>query len=435
MQISEVLNKNKPYIVALNTRKAEVYKEYPITIEAYRFDSDALNNKCLFFTSKTYAKDFYNADNDYDDYLLCCKDKSNLYIWNKIKIEQLQNNKGFYAITESTEASCKSINKNKSNYINHDDTVLALNIKLITSILLFTLLCLVIIVHSDFSFKNILHSNANSDNQTAIAGAMAEANYYNTDKVDEVELNEKENIPATTSDKTKSNNDTATSDENLSKTIDNKIKEELITDDSYTYVSDTYNGKNVTYIKLDNDFYTPKLVASDNYSAVATLVKENGGTIGINASAWNKDGSLDMTYLNNSWLSDNNDAYVGDPLVFASGTLSAFGYDFTNKELIEQANPDWVCTGFNAVIYSTYSVNTDWNEEYNRSFIGQLSNGDYIIGVIEDATYSDMVNWARNIYGYDINILYNLDGGGSCGLFVDGTSVYSGRNIKTAIIF
>ena len=374
MLINKITNKNKPYIVALNIKNKDSYKEYSMTVKDYRFNSDAMNNKCMFFASKEYKKDFNNNTiGIYDKYLLCCKDKQNIYIWNNIRIEQLQNNKGFYAITENIEAERKEIKENISKIINNNyDNATVLSIKLITSMILFIFTCSLMVIHSDYSIKNALHKN--STNQSAVAGVMDTANYINIDN----------NIPATNLDdygdaKSDLTNDRDDTNINTAEIEDNKNN----TSEDYTYVSDTYNGKSITYITLDNDIYKPELVASDSYSSVATLVKNNGGTIGINASAWSEDGSLDMTYINGSWISDNNDSYVGDPLVFASGTLSAFGYDFTSKELIERANPDWVCTGFNAVIYSTYSTNTDWNEKYDRSFIGQLSNGDYIIGVIE----------------------------------------------------
>lgn len=203
----------------------------------------------------------------------------------------------------------------------------------------------------------------------------------------------------------------------------------------YTYVTDVYEGSNVSYLVIDKTLYSPQLIMADDYSSVQSLVQESNSDIGINASAWNEDGNLDYTYVNGTWVSNTNDAYVGDPLVYANGRLSPCGYNYITVEQIDKSNPTWVATGYNAVIYSKYNTNSDWEEKYNRSFIGQLSNGDYIIGVMENANYSNMIAWARGLWGYDINVLYNLDGGESCGLVVNNESVYEGREVKNAICF
>ncbi len=202
----------------------------------------------------------------------------------------------------------------------------------------------------------------------------------------------------------------------------------------YTYNQTTYGTSTITYVQTSA--LKPKLVATTGFDSVKELTKSVNGVIGINAGAWNNYGALDFTYTNGVWYSDNKNAYVGDPLVCtADGYLFAYGYNGASKEVLESFNPTWVVTGFNGVIYDTYYKNVDWNTKHNRSFIGQFADGSYVVGVGTAMTYQDMYDFAKSTWGDSLRLLYNLDGGGSTNLYVDGTMVASGRNVKNAICF
>ena len=189
---------------------------------------------------------------------------------------------------------------------------------------------------------------------------------------------------------------------------------------------------NVTYKLISSE---PHLVLADSYDSVENLVRNNGYSIGINASAWNNFGQIDMTYLDGEWISSDNDAYIADPLMYSNNELNALGYNFVGTDYIESIKPDFVLTGYNAVIWDTTKINTNWNTKHDRSFIGQFQDGSFIIGVMEDASYEDLITFAKKEFGDSIRILYNLDGGGSCGLYIDGTNVYAGRDVKSIIAF
>lgn len=214
-------------------------------------------------------------------------------------------------------------------------------------------------------------------------------------------------------------------------------KEVVENDTPYVYVEDAYNKHSVKYVVIDSE-YKPTTYTSSGYESLKSIVEKSDAPlgIGINAGAWNSKGSLNYTYQDNEWLSVNKGAYVGDPLVYTKDDkLIAYGYNGANISTLSALDPEWILTGYNGVIYDTYYENRDWNTKHDRSFIGRLNNGDFVIGVMKMATYSDMIDWARSIWGYDIELLYNLDGGGSCSLYIDDTSIYAGRNIKNAIIF
>lgn len=191
----------------------------------------------------------------------------------------------------------------------------------------------------------------------------------------------------------------------------------------------------VTY-KIIND-KSPELLISDDFDSVENLAKKNKCTVAINASAWNEFNELDMTKVNDKWLVSKNTAYIADPLILdKSGKLASVGYGMACTSYIDDnLDPEWVLTGYNSVIYDTNKINTDWNTKHDRSFIGQFQDGSYIIGVMENATYKELVAFAKTEFKDDIRILYNLDGGGSCGLYIDGQNVYQGRDVKTVIAF
>ena len=203
----------------------------------------------------------------------------------------------------------------------------------------------------------------------------------------------------------------------------------------YTTVITTAYPK-VTYTIIDKNA-RPELIVADNFDSVENLAEKNKCSIAINASAWNNLGELDMTKIDDKWLVSKNAAYIADPLVLdKSGKLTSVGYDIACTSYIDNnLNPKWVLTGYNSVIYDTTKMNTDWDTKHDRSFIGQFQDGSYIIGVMENATYKELITFAKTEFKDDIRILYNLDGGGSCGLYIDGQNIYKGRDVKTIIAF
>lgn len=419
MHISKVNKNYNIYIIASSGSE-----EFKVKIDTIKqnFKKQSLIDSVLCFKNEKINIDGNLLDITWPNtmtYKLCVEHGDILSYWDNIKIKPLKNNIGYAAIVDSTESIDVLIKPQiKENY------KVSATIKYVTAISILTAVCLVMLSHT-----NILNNTVECDSYSPYAEACSVSISENKDEgiLTEAIIDDSSKNTDIKPLPEEAYNDSLSDDD---KTIVNEESE-----NSYTLTQTAFEGKDISYLILDNDIYTPKLVLADSYASVSSLVTKGEGIIGINASAWNTSGEMDFTYVDGQWISDTNDAYVADPLVFANGNLSTMGYDFVNKSMVEKANPTWVLTGYNGVIFNKYSTNSDWNEEYNRSFIGQLSNGDYVIGIIENATYQDMIGWARNMFGYNIDILYNLDGGESCGLVVDDKTLYKGRNVKTAIIF
>ena len=203
---------------------------------------------------------------------------------------------------------------------------------------------------------------------------------------------------------------------------------------SYEFHKLSFNGSTVSYIETNK--LKPKLVVADGFDSVKNLTDSTNGIIGINAGAWNTAGKTDFTFANGLWYSIDDTAYVGDSLIFTKdGRLFSSGYDYTTCDTLANYNPEWIVTGYNAVIYDTYCKNLDWNTKHDRSFIGQLNDGSYIAGTATNMTYEDMYKFAKSTWQDNIRILYNLDGGGSCNLYLKGCPNTSTRDVKSAICF
>ncbi|MBE6021843.1 MAG: hypothetical protein E7231_01260 [Cellulosilyticum sp.] len=420
MIISEIRQSNNPYI-KLNKNASEL--DVPIhlinhkVIERYEncncFDTNSIN-----VDGVEKQVNFFSENVTYD---LCCEDNNFRYIWRNVSFKQLKDTDALCVFADSkADIYSKTANENEKvlYFIN-------INIKfwkLITSI---AAIFIAIIVLSQLPLKNIVSDVRSSIPQieNPFAGVFNWENKQN------------EQI---------SGDETTEIDNSLpDEMVEEPVKEEIVEEQEnviekkqdFSYTSDNYKGKGVTYVLLEKEKYTPRLVVTDEAKTIAEITDEANGIIGINASAWNEEEALNFTYADGNWISDNKRAYEGDPLSFANGELSVIDHKYATKKMLEKSDPEWIATGYKAVIFNTYSTNEDDEESYNRSFIGQLKNGNYIVGVMENASYSDMVEWARGIYGYDISILYNTDKGDTCGLYINNEEIYTGTLVKNAIVF
>ena len=212
-------------------------------------------------------------------------------------------------------------------------------------------------------------------------------------------------------------------------TLNNPVyAKELIPPPTYVY---EYTGADC-YCIVTN--LPPKLAVS--YGPVDVTVRNHAGYMGINAGAWTELGEMGLTYSDGIWYSSQK-PYVGDTLILTQeGELKALGYDYVTVEMIEELNPRWAVTGYNAVIWDRVNHNFDWTDKHYRSFIGQLKNGDYFFGISKIKwSYEDMYNYAINTFGDQVVFMYNLDGGGSCGLYTCFKGYTEGRDVKSVIYF
>ena len=195
-------------------------------------------------------------------------------------------------------------------------------------------------------------------------------------------------------------------------------------------------GKTICYVEIDRS-HLPSLVVSDTYESVKDISSGRGASLAINAGAWNDADEMDFTYTDGRWYSETKNAYVGDPLVMTKdGILHVCGYDGASVDSLKEMDPIFVATGYNGVIYDYTGYNWDWNEQRDRSFIGQLKNGDYVIGCMTGGfTYKDMWEFGKETWGDELRLLYNLDGGGSCGLTIEGNEIVKGRDVRSVIVF
>lgn len=419
MKISEIRQNNNPYI-KLNKNASEL--DVPIHLINHKVMERYENCNCFDTNSVDVdgvkkQVNFFSENVTYD---LCCEDNNYCYIWKNVSFKQLKDTDALCVFGDSkADIYIKTAKENEK--VLYSQNIYIYLWKIIASIVA---IIIAVVVLSQLPIKIIV-----SDVKSKIPQIEKPfAGVFNWES--------KQNELISGNDTTEI--DKSLPDEMVEESVEKIVEEqENIIEEvpDFSYTSDNYKGKGVTYALLEKEKYTPRLVVTDEAKTIAEITGEANGIIGINASAWNEEEALNFTYADGNWISDNKKAYEGDPLSFANGELSVIDHKYATKKLLEKSNPEWIATGYKAVIFNTYSTNEDDEESYNRSFIGQLKNGNYIVGVMENASYSDMVEWARGIYGYDISILYNTDKGDTCGLYINNEEIYAGTLVKNAIVF
>ncbi len=207
-----------------------------------------------------------------------------------------------------------------------------------------------------------------------------------------------------------------------------------VTNSDYSFTKTSFGDSLVCYIQTAS--LTPQLIVSDDSASISEITESVAAPISINAGAWNELGVMNYTYSNGKWHSIAKDAYIGDPLMFLpSGKLQSVGYNYASLGLFTALQPQWVVTGFNAVIYDTWAKNVDWNTKHDRTFIGQLQDGTFIAGVATEMSYQDMYDFAKSTWGNSIRILYNLDGGDSSNMYIEGQTLKKSRDVRSVICF
>ncbi len=207
-----------------------------------------------------------------------------------------------------------------------------------------------------------------------------------------------------------------------------------VTNSDYSFTKTSFGVSQVCYIQTAS--LTPQLVVSNDYASISEITESIAAPISINAGAWNESGAMNFTYSNGTWHAASKDAYIGDSLMFLpNGKLQAVGYNYASLGLFTALQPQWVVTGFNAVIYDTWYKNVDWNTKHDRTFIGQLQDGTFIAGVATEMFYQDMYDFAKSTWGNSIRILYNLDGGDSSNMYIEGQTLKKSRDVRSVICF
>lgn len=414
MQISEIKQNNSPFIRLINNGKE---MDVPIHLVSHAVKDKYDNCNCFDTTSisvreKDRQINYFNENISYE---LHCEDESNYYVWENVAFRLLKNDEGLCVYSDKDAVIYqKHIEKINERKFKPKSIIGAL-----AFVIVIGAASLFLYPGSKLNYKNLYNTvtgDAAKDNESTFAGVM-NANNNEESKVEEVQDIQEEVIEETLPEE------------------DESATEEASTASEFSYSSDNYKGKGVTYILIDKENYSPKIIMADEYESVSSLVQKGGGVIGINASAWIDNGNMNYTFVDGQWISSTKQYFKGDPLLYVEGVFSTIDHSVAKKNLIKKSNPEWVITGNNAVIFNTYSTNISNEESLNRSFIGQLNNGNYIVGVMENATYADMVEWARSVFAYDITILYNLDGGENCGLVINNEEIYSGNPVKNAIVF
>ena len=195
------------------------------------------------------------------------------------------------------------------------------------------------------------------------------------------------------------------------------------------------------------DGYTPKVYSPTgaNKGAYTSLevAKQTNSLICINAGLFNpKKGTYEPEgiIIENGNVIQNTQAVfypdsmpltinVDGDLWYAKNTIDA---DALIKEGISSA----VC-GFMPIIIDYNEVPEEqwtkvhhYTNPHQRQIIGQLGNGDYMIITCEGRGYADSVGWTihdaqRICKMYNLKFAYNLDGGTSTELVVNGIQINS----------
>ena len=210
----------------------------------------------------------------------------------------------------------------------------------------------------------------------------------------------------------------------------------------------------VWYAIIPSD-YKPKLrLANDTIHTVETATdnaNRHHSTITINSGIfYTADGKTKGYLIKDGEVLNNVNYDDGTNLDYvymdSNGILNSIGPSTNvNVSDLERLNPEWAFLGFYALVKNGVYVATGRADDYYnapRTFIGQDTNGNYIVGVSsgrnegeKGLSMIDIYNFCLNVANFTPHFLYNLDGGGSSAFIYKGTRVSTltqGENRKCA---
>ena len=218
----------------------------------------------------------------------------------------------------------------------------------------------------------------------------------------------------------------------------------------YEFTGAQGNHATVWYAIISKDNLPTLTLANDTLDTVQhgyENARDNMSTVTINAGIFNttthetvgiiiKDGE---TIRNNI----NPEANTEILYMLEDGTLNSIASSTSTAD-VESLSPVWAVNGFYPIIKNGVDLTParDPNDFVERSFIGQNSAGDYIVGCCNGRGYyhqgmslADIVAFC-GIMNFTPFFLFNLDGGGSSELDIRGERVndleYYNENRKVA---
>ena len=233
---------------------------------------------------------------------------------------------------------------------------------------------------------------------------------------------------------------------NLIQLNDNKLVAELIKENDfipiekegyYEFTGAQGNHAKVWYAIINKN-HKPKLTLANDTIDTRQYgyenAKDNLSTVTINAGIFDTDTdeTIGIIIKDGITIRGNIDAPAGTEILIMlqDGTLESLPRT-TDTAIIESLNPDWALNGFYAIVKDGVDLTParDPNSFSERSFIGQDSEGNYIVGVCNGRDYyyagmsmADIVAFCNSV-NFTPYFLYNLDGGGSSELDIRGERV------------
>ena len=209
--------------------------------------------------------------------------------------------------------------------------------------------------------------------------------------------------------------------------------------DTAVYVAD---------VTLSSAQYLKTAFAKDTYGKNVTaktsaIASENSAILAINGDYY---GAQEKGYVIRNGIVYRDKAAGADVLcIYADGSMKIVNpADVTAQELLDE--DVWQAFSFGPALVENSEIAVSQNAEVGKAM---ASNPRTAIGIIDELHYLFVVSDGRtseseglSLYELaefmkqlGVTVAYNLDGGGSTNLYVDGTMVASGRNVKNAICF
>ena len=218
---------------------------------------------------------------------------------------------------------------------------------------------------------------------------------------------------------------------------DNTLVAELIKKDEYfdfkpTYVRYVIDANNmvatdVWYCIIPKEYKPELFLANDEVNQVEygnSNAYRNKTSLQINAGLFDTDtnATIGMIINNGETLKTNTDLSATHNILYmaSDGTLDSVA-GTTPTSTVEALEPVWAVTGWNPIVKDGVDLSGDLSTtDYKpRSFIGQDSEGNYILGCAtgrmfnqQGLTQPQIKDFCDSV-GFTPYFLFNLDGGGS----------------------
>lgn len=228
--------------------------------------------------------------------------------------------------------------------------------------------------------------------------------------------------------------------------LDNGLVAELIKKDdfipleveNYTKFTGTEGNHATIWYTIISKDYKPQLTIANNQ--LNTLehgyenAKNNMSTVTVNAGLFNTETNATRGIIikDGVTLKGNTDPVDDTEILFMTSDGILHSVDSTtDTAIIEGYNPVWAVNGWYPIIKDGVDLTNDRDPQdfSQRSFIGQDSQGNYIVGVCNGREYYDQGMSLADIIAFcnSVNFtpyfLYNLDGGQSSELDIKGQRV------------